>query len=48
MRIYNLDADARINKVVIYLTPNEEREITIYVYDENNLSSFDERSKNLS
>ena len=75
MRIYNLDSDTKVNKVVLYLTPDEaeemkyaleqiisdnkrhhhkhildneyKREITVCVYKEDNLSSFDERSKKL-
>ena len=77
MRIYNLDSDKKVNKVVLYLTPDEaqemkdslellltnnekhhhehisdreddfKREITVCIYREDNLSSFDERSKKL-
>ena len=76
MRIYNLDSNKKLNKVILYLTPDEaqemkdslellitnknhqhehipdreddfKREITICIYREDNLSSFDERSKNL-
>jgi hypothetical protein len=75
MRIYNLDLDTKVNKVILYLTPEEaqemkhaleqvmsdskkyhhkhildneyKREITICIYKEDNLSSFDERSKKL-
>jgi len=75
MRIYNLDSDEKVNKVILYLTPDEaqeikhaleqiisdnkkyhhkhildsecKREITVCIYKENDLSSFDERSKKL-
>ncbi len=75
MRIYSLDSDAKINKVILYLTPDEakelkgsledilsdskkhrhehipdneyKREITVCIYKEDNLSSFDERSRKL-
>lgn len=77
MRIYNLDSDKKVNKVVLYLTPDEaremkdslellinnnkkhhhehipdrdsdfKREITICIYTEDNLSTFDERSKKI-
>ena len=77
MRIYNSDLDKPVNKVILYLTPDEaqemkdslellinnnkkhqhehipdrdsdfKREITICIYREANLSSFDERSKKL-
>ncbi|MBS0620999.1 MAG: hypothetical protein JSS61_06035 [Verrucomicrobia bacterium] len=75
MRIYNLDADQKIENVIIYLTPDEalemktsldlmindsnkhhhehvldseyKREITVCIYKDDNLSSFDERSKRL-
>jgi hypothetical protein len=74
MRIYNIDADSKVNKVIIYLTPEEaeemkdsleslldsskknmhehipdresdfKREITVCIYDENNLEGFHPRS----
>ncbi len=77
MRILNLDLDKKVNKVILYLTPNEaqemkdslellitdnkkhqhehisdrdndyKREITLCIYRDENLSSFDERSKKL-
>ena len=75
MRIYNLDSDVRVNKVILYLTPDEaqemkyaleqmindnkkyhhkhiidsdyKREVTVCIYREDNLSSFDERSRKL-
>jgi hypothetical protein len=75
MRIYNLDSDKKVNKVIIYLTPDEaqemrdslellinnkekhhhehipdsdfKREITVCIYTECNISSFDERSRRL-
>ena len=77
MRIYNVDSDKKLNKVILYLTPDEaqemkdslelmitnnkrhhhehipdreddfKREITVCIYREDNLSSFDERSKKL-
>ena len=77
MRIYNVDTDKKVNKVILYLTPDEaqemrdsleliinnnekhqhehipdreddfKREITVCIYKEDNLSSFDERSKKL-
>lgn len=75
MRIYNLDSEKKVNKIIIYLTPDEaqemkyaleqiindskkyhhkhildsdyKREITLCIYKEDNLSSFDERSKKL-
>ncbi len=75
MRIYNLDSDAKVNKIILYLTPDEaqemkhaleqiisdnkkyqhkhiidseyKREITVCIYREDNLSTFDERSKRL-
>lgn len=75
MRIYSLDSDTKINKVILYLTPDEakelkgsleailsdskkhhhehipdneyKREITVCIYKEDNLSSFDERSRKL-
>lgn len=75
MRIYSLDSEEKINKVILYLTPDEaqemkyaleqviadsekhhhkhildseyKREITVCIYKEDNLSSFDERSKRL-
>jgi hypothetical protein len=77
MRIYNEDSDQKVNKVILYLTPDEaqemkdsleliiknnrkhqhehipdresgyKREITVCIYKEDNLASFDERSKKL-
>ncbi len=75
MRIYNLDSEKKVNKVILYLTPDEaqemkyaleqvisdskkyhhkhildseyKREITVCIYKEDNLSSFDDRSKKL-
>jgi hypothetical protein len=75
MRIYNADTDKKANKVTLYLTLDEakemkgaletllsdskkhhhehipganfKKEITICIYKEDNLSSFDERSKRL-
>ncbi len=77
MRIYNIDTDKKVNKVILYLTPDEaqelkdsielllnnnknhhhehvpdresdfKREITVCVYNEDNLSTFDERSRKL-
>ncbi|HEX2582687.1 MAG TPA: hypothetical protein VHL30_01055 [Chlamydiales bacterium] len=77
MRIYNEDTDRKVNKVILYLTPDEaqelkdsldlilsnnekhhhehipdreddfKRQITVCVYKEDNLSSFDERSRRL-
>jgi len=77
MRIYNEDAGKKINKVIIYLTPDEaqelkdslqlminnsekhhhehipdreddfKRQITVCIYKEDNISSFDERSRKL-
>ena len=76
MIIYNIDTDKKVNKVILYLTPDEaqemkdslelimnnkkhqhehipdreddyKREITICIYKEDDLSSFDERSKKL-
>ncbi len=77
MRIYNVDSDKKVNKVILYLTPDEaqemkdslellinnnkkhhhehipdreddfKREITICIYKEDNLSTFDERSRKL-
>lgn len=77
MRIYNIDSDKKINKVILYLTDEEaqemkdslellinnnakhhhehipdrsddfKREITVCIYKEDNLSSFDERSRKL-
>jgi len=77
MRIYNVDTDKKVNKVILYLTPGEaqemkdslelimnnnekhhhehipdresdfKREITVCVYREDNLSTFDERSRKL-
>jgi hypothetical protein len=77
MRIYNEDTDKKVNKVILYLTPDEaqelkdsleliinnnekhnhehvadreddfKREITVCIYREDNLSSFDERSRKL-
>ena len=77
MRIYDSDSDKKINNVILYLTPDEaremknfldlllsnnekhhhehipdrendfKREITVCIYEKENLSSFDERSKKL-
>ncbi len=77
MRIYNEDTDKKINKVTLYLTPDEaqelkdslesiinnnekhhhehipdrennyKREITVCIYRNDNISSFDERSRKL-
>ena len=74
MRIYDLDADSKVNNIIIYLTPDEakemrsslelimnnkkhhhehisdadfKREITVCIYREDDLLSFDERSKKL-
>ena len=75
MRIYNVDSDDKVNKVILYLTPDEakemkdaleailsnskkhhhehipdsdfKKEITVCIYREDNLSSFDERSRKL-
>lgn len=74
MRIYNEDTDKKVNRVTLYLTPDEasemrdsleallkndkhhhehipdsdfKKEITVCIYREDNLSSFDERSKKL-
>jgi hypothetical protein len=75
MRIYSLDSDEKVNKVILYLTLDEaqemkyaleqviadnkkhhhkhildseyKREITVCIYKEDNLSSFDERSRKL-
>ena len=75
MRILNDESDKKVNKVILYLTPDEaqemkhaleqvisdskkyhhkhildseyKREITVCIYKEDNLSSFDERSKKL-
>jgi hypothetical protein len=75
MRIYNADTDKKANKVTIYLTLDEakemrdsleallndskklrhehipdqdfKREITVCIYNENNLSGLDDRSKKL-
>ena len=77
MRIYDVDEEKKINKVILYLTPDEaqemqhaleqvisdsqkhhhehipdresdfKREITVCIYKEDDLSSFDERSRKL-
>lgn len=77
MRIYDPNSDKKIEKVTLYLTPDEaqemrdslellinsgnkhhhehipdreddfKREITVCIYKEDNISSFDERSKKL-
>jgi hypothetical protein len=75
MRIYNAETDKKANRVTLYLTPDEakemkdaleallgdskkhhhehipdsdfKKEITICIYREDNLSTFDERSKKL-
>ncbi|HEY5235289.1 MAG TPA: hypothetical protein VIJ14_03850 [Rhabdochlamydiaceae bacterium] len=77
MRIYNVDSDQKVNKIVLYLTPDEaqemkdsleliinsnekhhhehvsdresgyKREVTVCIYKEDNLSTFDERSRKL-
>ena len=77
MRIYSEDTDKKINKVILYLTPDEaqelkdsleliinngekhhhehipdrqddfKRQITVCIYKNDNLSSFDERSRKL-
>ncbi|MBM3201871.1 MAG: hypothetical protein FJZ56_05630 [Chlamydiae bacterium] len=75
MRIYDLNADKKIDKVILYLTPDEaqqlkyaleqiigdnkkhhhqhildddyKREITVCVYKDDNLATFDERSQRL-
>jgi hypothetical protein len=75
MRIYNVDTDKKVNKIILYLTSDEvhelknsldailrngkkhhhehipdndfKKEITVCMYKEGELSSFDERSKKL-
>lgn len=74
MRIYNEDTDKKVNKITLYLTPDEasemkdslevllkndkhhhehipdrefKKEITVCIYREDNLSTFDERSKKI-
>jgi hypothetical protein len=75
MRIYNVDTDTKVNEIILYLTPDEAKEmkyaleqvisdskkhhhkhisdseykteITVCIYKEDNLSTFDERSKKL-
>ncbi|MDN3505882.1 MAG: hypothetical protein P0S96_01480 [Simkaniaceae bacterium] len=77
MRIYDSDSDKKINRVILYLTLDEakemkdsleaiikntaqhhhehipdrnddfKREISVCVYNKDNLSSFDERSQKL-
>ncbi|MBI2743648.1 MAG: hypothetical protein HYX48_07000 [Chlamydiales bacterium] len=76
MRIYDLNSEKKFDKVTLYLTPEEarelkdslelllnnkahhhehipdresdfKREITVCIYTEDNLSSFDERSRRL-
>jgi hypothetical protein len=75
MRIYNVDSDKKVNKVILYLTADEakvmkdsleavlgnskkhhhehipdsdfQNEITVCIYKEDDLTSFDERSRKL-